>query len=102
MRLLLCFAAAIALTARAEIVSKTVEYREGDTVLEGLSVYDDSKSGQRPAVLCVELDRPALVMNLWLVDRLRRAGYVLVHLEERNLTLLHPEKLAAWTGAGAG
>jgi len=53
MRLLLCFAAAIALSARAEIVSKTVEYREGDTVLEGLSVYDDSKSAKRPAVLVV-------------------------------------------------
>ena len=53
MRLLLCLVAAIALTARAEIVSKTVEYREGDTVLEGLSVFDDSSSGKRPAVLVV-------------------------------------------------
>ena len=32
---------------------KTVEYKQGDTVLEGLSVYDDSLSGRRPAVLVV-------------------------------------------------
>src|SRR3954471_14928317 len=36
-----------------EIVSKPVEYKQGDTVLEGLSVYDDASSGKRPAVLVV-------------------------------------------------
>ena len=53
MRLLLFFFAALALVAQAELVHKTVEYREGDTVLEGLSVYDDAKPGKRPAVLVV-------------------------------------------------
>jgi dienelactone hydrolase len=38
---------------RAEIVSKTVEYKEADTVLEGLSVYDAAIQGKRPAVLVV-------------------------------------------------
>jgi dienelactone hydrolase len=37
----------------AEIVSRTIEYKEGDTVLEGLSVYDDAVQGKRPAVLVV-------------------------------------------------
>lgn len=41
------------LSARGEIVFKTVEYKEGGTVLEGLSVYDDSVQGKRPAVLVV-------------------------------------------------
>ena len=36
-----------------QIVSKPVEYKQGDTVLEGLSVYDDASSGKRPAVLVV-------------------------------------------------
>ena len=40
-----------ALSARAEIVFRTVEYKQGDAVLEGLSVYDDAVSGKRPAVL---------------------------------------------------
>jgi len=38
---------------RAEIVFKTVEYKEGDTVLEGLSVYDAAIQGKCPAVLVV-------------------------------------------------
>ena len=51
----LCAIAVIlaALSARAAIVSKPVEYKQGDTVLEGLSVYDDSRQGPRPAVLVV-------------------------------------------------
>jgi dienelactone hydrolase len=43
----------IALNVRAEIVSKTVEYKEGDAVLEGVSVYDAAIQGKRPAVLIV-------------------------------------------------
>ena len=42
-----------ALNAKGEIVSKPVEYKQGDTVLEGLSVYDDAIQGKRPAVLVV-------------------------------------------------
>jgi dienelactone hydrolase len=42
-----------ALSARGEIVSKPFEYKQGDTVLEGVSVYDDAIQGKRPAVLVV-------------------------------------------------
>ena len=42
-----------ALSAQAAIVFKTVEYKQGDTILEGLSVYDDALPGRRPAVLVV-------------------------------------------------
>lgn len=42
-----------ALSARSDIVSKPVTYKQGDTVLEGLSVYDDALHGPRPAVLVV-------------------------------------------------
>jgi len=42
-----------ALSAKSEIVFKTVEYKEGSVVLEGLSVYDDALQGKRPAVLVV-------------------------------------------------
>jgi dienelactone hydrolase len=41
------------LSIKGEIVSKPVEYKQGDTVLEGLSVYDDAIQGRRPAVLVV-------------------------------------------------
>ncbi len=42
-----------ALATRGEIVSKPIEYKQGDTVLQGWSVYDDSVQGKRPAVLVV-------------------------------------------------
>lgn len=44
---------ACALSAQAKMVTKTVEYKQGDTTLEGFLAYDDSVSGQRPGVLVV-------------------------------------------------
>ncbi len=37
----------------AAIQTKVIEYRQGDTVLEGVLTYDDSISGKRPGVLVV-------------------------------------------------
>jgi dienelactone hydrolase len=39
--------------SRAEIRTQAVEYKDGNTVLEGFSAYDDSIKGKRPAVLIV-------------------------------------------------
>lgn len=39
--------------AEAAIQTKTVEYKQGDTVLEGYLAWDDAVAGQRPAVLVV-------------------------------------------------
>jgi dienelactone hydrolase len=41
------------LSAKSDIVSRPVEYKEGDTVLEGFEVHDDALQGKRPAVLVV-------------------------------------------------
>jgi len=43
----------VALTAKSEIVYKAIEYKQGETVMEGLSVYDSAIQGKRPAVLVV-------------------------------------------------
>lgn len=43
----------LASSVGAEVVFKTIDYKEGDTVLEGLSVYDTAIQGKRPAVLVV-------------------------------------------------
>src|SRR3989304_9390382 len=40
-------------TANAEVVSEVLEYKQGDTVLEGYLSYDNSISGIRPGVLVV-------------------------------------------------
>lgn len=39
--------------AQAKIVTKTVEYNDGDTVLEGYLAYDDALGDKRPAVIIV-------------------------------------------------
>ena len=39
--------------AGAEVRTKTIEYKDGDTVLKGLLAWDDSASGKRPGVLVV-------------------------------------------------
>jgi dienelactone hydrolase len=52
-RVFAAFLIMTAFSARSEIVSKPVEYRQGDGVLEGVSVYDDAIQGKRPAVLVV-------------------------------------------------
>ena len=41
------------MTAHAVIQTKTVEYKEGHTVLEGFVAYDDAIKGTRPGVLIV-------------------------------------------------
>src|SRR5258707_5121272 len=42
-----------AMTTRAAIHTDTVEYKQGDTGLEGVLVYDDAIQGRRPGILVV-------------------------------------------------
>ncbi len=47
------FAFAFAFAAEAKVRTETVEYRDGDTVLEGYLAYDDAMKGKRPGVVVV-------------------------------------------------
>lgn len=51
--LIIFFALTVFNSAHAEVQFKTVEYKQGDAVLEGLHVYDDVATGKRPGVLVV-------------------------------------------------
>jgi len=60
-------------SADAKLVTKTVEYQQGDTTLEGYLAYDDSFTGRRPGVLVVhqwmgltdyEQNRAVMLANL--------------------------------------
>jgi dienelactone hydrolase len=42
-----------AMKTQAAVHTETVEYKQGDTTLEGFLAYDDSVSGKRPGVLIV-------------------------------------------------
>ena len=43
----------LVVNVQAEIRTEVVEYKEGDTVLEGYLAYDDAIKGKRPGVLIV-------------------------------------------------
>lgn len=43
----------LSVPAHAELQKKNIEYKDGDTTLEGYFVYDDAIQGKRPAVLVV-------------------------------------------------
>ena len=49
----LLFVVAFGATAHAKVKSQLVEYKDGDTVLEGYVSYDDAIKGKRPGVLVV-------------------------------------------------
>lgn len=43
----------LAVTAEAAVKTKTIEYKQGDTILEGYLAWDDTKKTKRPGVLVV-------------------------------------------------
>ena len=47
------FSLLLVFEASAEIVSREISYKAGDTVMKGLIAYDDSIEGKRPGVLVV-------------------------------------------------
>jgi len=51
--LLLLTILSLAINAEAAVKTKLVEYKQGDTVLEGYLAWDDSRSAKRPGVLIV-------------------------------------------------
>jgi dienelactone hydrolase len=52
-RLAVLLTLALASMSQAAIKTQTIEYKEGDTVLEGFVAYDDAARGKRPGVLVV-------------------------------------------------
>jgi dienelactone hydrolase len=62
--------------AEAKLVTKTMEYRQGDAVLEGYLAYDDAIAGKRPGVLVVHEWTGLGNYVKKRVDQLARLGYV--------------------------
>jgi dienelactone hydrolase len=60
----------------AAIKADPVEYREGDTVLEGLAVYDDAVAGRRPGVLVVHQWKGLGDYERRRAEMLAKLGYV--------------------------
>ncbi len=62
--------------AEAKMVTKTVDYRQGDTILEGYLAYDDAIKGKRPGVLVIHEWNGLGTYVKHRVEQLARLGYV--------------------------
>ena len=67
--------AGLAAGGRAEVVTKAVEYRHGDRVLEGSLAYDDAVSGKRPGVLVAHEAGGNVTLARQRASQLARLGY---------------------------
>ena len=65
-----------AMNVRAAIQTKTVEYQQGDTTLEGFVAYDDAIQGQRPGVLVVHQWMGLTDYEKHRAEMLAQLGYV--------------------------
>ena len=63
-------------SAHAAIQSKTIEYKQGDTTLEGVLVWDDAVNGQRPGVLVVHQWLGLTAYEKHRAEMLAQLGYV--------------------------
>lgn len=61
---------------QAAIKTEVVEYKDGDTVLEGFLAYDDAVQGARPAVLVVHDWMGVADYSKMRTEQLAREGYV--------------------------
>jgi dienelactone hydrolase len=65
-----------ALSVHAKIVTQAVEYKQGDTTLEGYLAYDDAISGKRPGVLIVHQWLGLTDYEKHRAEQLAQLGYV--------------------------
>ena len=71
----------IALTAQAQIHTETIEYNQGDAVLEGYLAYDSSIKGPRPGVLIVHQWKGLTDYEKKRAEMLARLGYTAFALD---------------------
>jgi len=93
-----------ALPAAAEVKTKTIEYKDGDTVLTGVLAWDDAMSGKRPGVLVVHEWWGLNDYAKSRAEKLAAEGYVAFALDmygDGKVTD-HPEQAGTWMKEIAG
>jgi dienelactone hydrolase len=65
-----------AVAAQAALKTQVVEYKQGDTALEGYLAYDDAQQGKRPGVLVVDEWGGLVAYGKHRADMLAQLGYV--------------------------
>ncbi len=94
----LAFGLAGAPLASAEVKTKAIEYKDGDTVLTGLLAWDDAAAGKRPGVLVVHEWWGLNDYAKGRAEQLAAEGYVAFALDMYgdNKVTTHPEEANAW------
>jgi dienelactone hydrolase len=90
----------IASGAQAEIRSERIEYRHGDTLLEGFLYYDDASEGKRPGVLVVHEWWGLNDFAKRRAEQLARLGYVAFALDMygKGKVTMDPKVAGEWAG----
>jgi dienelactone hydrolase len=70
-----------ALAAEAQAKTEIIEYRQGDTVLQGCLAYDAAISGRRPGVLIIHQWKGLTDYEIKRAEMLARLGYVAFALD---------------------
>lgn len=100
MILALGLAAILAIPAVAAIKSEFVEYKQGETVLEGYLVYDDALKGQRPGVLVIHQWLGLTDNEKMRANMLAEMGYVAFAVDIYGKGIRPKESNAAGAEAG--
>lgn len=89
-----------ALSLQAEIRTSLVEYKQGDTTLEGVAVYDDATSGKRPGVLIVHQWKGLGDYEKKRAEMLARLGYAVfaADIYGKGIRPDNPKDAAAMAG----
>jgi dienelactone hydrolase len=70
-----------AVAARAEVVTRPVEYRHGDTVLEGCLAHDNATAAKRPGILLAHQDGGNSTLARQRAGQWARFGYVVFAID---------------------
>jgi len=96
---LLCLG--LVLPSQAEVETRKVTYKQGDTVLHGYICFDNATTAKRPGVLVVHEWWGLNDYAKHRTQALARSGYVAmaIDLYGEGKTTEHPEEAGAWTQA---
>ena len=74
----LCAISSLVFAARAEVTTRLLEYKEGNTALEGWIAYDTAISGRRPGVLVAHQWKGLTAYEKKRAEMLAQLGYVVL------------------------
>lgn len=96
----LLFVALVSVQAQAKVVTKSIQYTDGEVALEGHLAWDDSIEGKRPGVLVVHEWWGLNDYARGRAEQLAKMGYVAFALDMygKGKVTGHPQEAGKWAG----